>query len=1138
MSDTDDPQPFRFQDPREIQVHERLHLVSEGLASFFHDACRIKHLSPALATTVHVVTHLLREIDGGLLDALSGEPRRFREDDGQEKADCRGSSREGSDQGEVANERGGRTHKVKKVIQTLGIRDAGTLEEGWLAIGNKKQAGLEKLTHRRDLSTPRRADGSFEEVWDRVLAVWDHILAELEASFSVFIGRAEALAEVTHPAREHGRQLAVGIPQSPVILHHFFSEAVSPGWLTLRSTRGIVTRVPAAHRPAGFRDWPAAQYLERMARDKRAEKAVLSRLCELPDDIHGVTLAQVLDILAALPVDLAAALVPRVNGWLRSSGAFPVWDRLADLVICFVDSDSADAAFQLCRSFLKLESGGEPMPQGHPFAGSPPEPRAYVDDWQYEQFSQKVTPALVDGSAEKTIELLASTLDRGLKLKAGGQRLGEYADWSIVWRPQIEQPKRHASSPLDVLVTYLWSALCEGAARDPGCLATIADDLEQRRWTVFRRMALQLLSSDARAAAEAAARRLTDRAVLDNPHLQREAFFLAQAGFTHLPQDARAEFLGIVEDGPSELVGETPAERERCAQEWRLEWLQAAKDHLPAEWEQRREQLIEDYGEPDEIPQPFGEGRTFYGPTSPMDEQELAALAPRELAEYLREWQAPGEWDGPTPEGFGRSVTTLVSQEPEPYAAEAEEFMGLDPTYVRAVLSGMDRAAREGAAISWGPVLSLCEWVLDQPREIAGRSQTGWRDSDPHWGWARKQIAALLDRGVRSREHPVPYEHRQRVWALLQELLRDPDPAPEDEEASGLSPVDLSMNVVRGQAMHAALGFGVWVVRHLGTNTDGGSRGGSWFSKMPGLRDCLEMHLDPVREPSAAVRAVYGMWFNAIFEMDSDWATRHAERVFPHDDSRLFHAAWAGHVGFTRHIARPVFELLAPHYEFAIMSLNEASNQDTKAAWDAEHLASHLAIAYLFGEADLDQSPLSVVFSDGPAWFTGQIFTRVGSYLHPPAKPPEPAAVERAKALWDSRLTAAERGESDALRELRQFGLMFTVEGLDREWALNRIGRLGGLQVPCESRRRVLALLADLAQDCPLEAIRVLEQQFAIDGDQWFFMDADGHAPTILKRGMSEGGAAKDEAVRLANRFVARGYDKYRALLEDKDDEK
>src|SRR5215813_2411514 len=63
-------EPFRFRDPRQQRIHDRLSLLGPRPVGFYRDACRLMATSPPFETTTHLVGHLLREIESALRAVL------------------------------------------------------------------------------------------------------------------------------------------------------------------------------------------------------------------------------------------------------------------------------------------------------------------------------------------------------------------------------------------------------------------------------------------------------------------------------------------------------------------------------------------------------------------------------------------------------------------------------------------------------------------------------------------------------------------------------------------------------------------------------------------------------------------------------------------------------------------------------------------------------------------------------------------------------------------------------------------------------------------------------------------------------------------------------------------------------------
>jgi hypothetical protein len=184
-------------------------------------------------------------------------------------------------------------------------------------------------------------------------------------------------------------------------------------------------------------------------------------------------------------------------------------------------------------------------------------------------------------------------------------------------------------------------------------------------------------------------------------------------------------------------------------------------------------------------------------------------MSVEELVAFLKSWEPPAADPGfhePSPEGLARAVSTAVATRLELFAAQADRFKGLDPVYVRSLLAGVKTGVKSGTLLEWKPILTLCRWVMDQPREIDDR-EGPYDKNDQNWLPTRKEILQLLSAGLEKGISELAFELRPEVWELLSLLAEDPDPTPEQEASAGPNAdwTDLAMNSVRGDALQTVL---------------------------------------------------------------------------------------------------------------------------------------------------------------------------------------------------------------------------------------------------------------------------------------------------------------------------------------------
>ena len=460
-----------------------------------------------------------------------------------------------------------------------------------------------------------------------------------------------------------------------------------------------------------------------------------------------------------------------------------------------------------------------------------------------------------------------------------------------------------------------------------------------------------------------------------------------------------------------------------------------------------------------------------------------------EISEFLRSWQPSGEWSGSTREGLGRILSGIVAAEPRRFASEGDRFLGLDPTYVRALVSGLRDAAGEKRGFPWEQVIFVCKWAVDQPRdrvlrEGASRTRDRW-DEDPDWGWARKAIAGLLARGFSSGPLEIPLNLRESVWAILRPLTEDPDPTPEDEAGDGMDPMTLSINTTRGEAMHAVIQYGLWIHRN---NGGAGLRIG--FDQMPEVQEVLEAHLDPTRDPSLAIRSVYGRWFPQLLLLDRSWATPRVELVFPSDEAlrEYWAAAWDMYVIACRPYDE-TFEPLQPVYARAVERIGTARPRWRELTDAEEKLSEHLMVWYWQGRLAFEgeNTLLRRFYEKVPASVRRHALMFVGSSLRDTSGDIPLDALERIQRLWSWRIVETRRTKTgDPLRdELSAFGWWFVSGKFDDRWAITELVSALSIARKIDPDHLVLERLAAIARAFPREAIEALRLLVEGDTEGW-----------------------------------------------------
>lgn len=1110
----DHPTYSRFEprslDPRQQDLLRRLGRIGPGPQAFFRDACKLMAARP-LDSTTHVVAHLLREVESAIRDALT--PFSARAPSNKNRT-------------EQQNHR----EDILAILKGLGIPDADRDAKYWLSLaGQGKESGLASRAHRNALGPPRPLNKEFEEFWHRFQGILELVLERFEDRYLVVVDALDKMLAMPSPTKDDAANLRGKIPHNYVLTNYFFSRLDTAAWLDPLREAGFFRHPPEPieldERRVQWPSWPESQYLARMA--SRAPALVLEIALQIPDTKNSLVYEDLADAALALPAQLSVKLLPKLLGGMNSPYRFLLPEKLGNLVSHLARGGEVEKALGLARDLLPILCGLDTAStvrraevSGNR-ASQPPDD----DLWTLDQIIGNDLPPLVEDKGIAVVALLADLLEKAL------------ATYRNPYRQAIEKDERIGSDIGNVLISALRDA---ANACMPAEGQEVLALLAQRPSSVFRRIELHLRRVWPDTDSEGTARLLADAEVLSDTDLWHELFLLLQERFPDLPKPTQEGYLGFVDRGANVdrwregfelMTGKTPSpeECESFLRRWQYWCLIPIASFLRDEWKDRYDVFRQEFGEP-EHPDYDTYSGVRVGPTSPKTAEELVAMSVRGLTDFLASWTPSEDWLSPSRKGLGRELASVVSEQSEHFAKDALLFQGLDPTFVRALIGGLQRAVERGMVFDWELVIELCLWAMSQPREIPGRTVLE-RDADPDWGWTRKAIVSLLRVGLDVGTAEIPYALRRQVWRVIEPLTEDPDPTAELEaryDDTNLDPLALPISSVRSEAMWAVIMYGLWVRRNAGQDF-------VMSTDTPEALGVLERHLDIASEPSLAVRSVYGSLFPWLDLLDPRWASDNRNRLFPREDElgAMREAAWSSYIVFNRPSSR-MLEVLADEYSAAIERVGSTDAIAIRFANPDEHLAQHLMTYYWRGDLSLDtmQGLLARFYGKADDELRAKAMSFVGQSLQSTSGEISPEITARLRALWSARLESIRDHPEAGQRELAAFGWWFVSGKLEDDWSLSQLKEVLRLftREKLEQDRLVAERLAELCPRYPQQCLELL--RLKIDGSLELGRLWRNPARTILSTALTSDDAdTRQNAQALVHRLGAKGYLEYRDLL-------
>jgi len=1106
---------FRFDDPRQYEIYKEIkELIGPGPASFFRDACWIMQNCNVLESSSHLVGHLVREIESALRSIL--RPVAFTGNDV-----C-------SDQ-----------HKdeIRNILRSFSITEDASEAQAWF----KLSESLHWIAHRKGLVAPRPL-GEVEDIWESIQILLSVILRHIRDQFLRWLPVLDELLSKSQPTKNEVNRFANEIPNNTIFHCYFFDHLENLGWLEPLWNKGFFMKPPSAERneEAGtirFPPWPESRYLARMA--KHRPEIVADIIRKMQDTDNAAVHSDLIDALLTMPPEVSATLTEKVKEWAKSPYLL-LPEKLGKLITHLTEGGRVCEAMAISSILLDVfpDSRQERLP----------EPQSRLDAWHYEQILKQNFLDLVRIVGLPAVELLCNLLEKAIILSSKQKEYKEPEDYSCIWRPAIEnhdQNQNLGRTIKDVLVSGVRDAAIMAVSSDKVAVEEVIEMLESRSWKVFNRIALHVLAVFAEQALPLAAKRLTDYKLFDDVHLQHEYTILLQKCFGQLSQQEQRIILRWIETGPDveefkkwrqAETGVSPTEREIAHYQaiWRRDWLARIGEYnLPDERRKRYEELVSEFGEPDHPEFPVYSNGGWVGPVSPKSADELRAMSVEDIVKFLQIWTPPENlFDEPTPEGLGRTLTSVVAEDPQRFAKKAEEFRKLDPTYVRALLYGLRASLGKGCIFDWDPVLELCQWIVSQPREISKR-QVRRFEADPDWGWTRKTIAWLLEIGFGQIHGCIPIIFREKAWTILKSLTEDPEPSLADEQYNSFSmnPDDLSFNTTRGAAMHAVICYALWVRRHLEREANEERYAHMNFEKMLEVREVLDAHLDVAYDPSLAIRTVYGKWFPWLISLDTDWARKNTMCIFPleEEDRIYFEAAWNTYIAFNQP-DESVFELLQEQYKHAIDLIDTQRSEIRWLVDPDRRLAEHLMVFYWWGTIELDDPLLFKFWEKAPDELRGHAIEFIGHALQRGEKPVPIDILKRFQKLWEGRLAKAMESPESHINEISAFGWWFISRKFDSNWSISQLAKVLELIPKINPDDMVLEHLASIVETYPAESVKCLRKIAEGDQEGWTIDMGREHIRHILKVSLQYENVRK-EAKELVHYLGSRGFLEFKDLL-------
>lgn len=1124
---------FSFTDPISRKVYEGLkRVVGESTASFYKDACKIYSSDAKVESKTHLIGHLLREILGDLTDVLLPVDYKPR--------------------GKSKNEK-----KIKKILRVYKIDPNKEPVPLWLDIAKSKDGvALHRWAHRGGLLSVRPIDEQFKQLWREIQVLFQFLIEVVEKNFANYVDYLDDLLAKEQISKKDLGEFKQKIPCNSVTLGYFFEKLDKPACLKSLIEKGFFDNpMPPFEHPDGgvsFPYWPQMTYLVKMSKIPSAQEDVLSVCLEIKTE-NLRTNAEILEIAVNLPGSKAVKLVEKsyekidqVNSWFHP-------EKYGRLITHLAKEGQEKEALELARKVLSVKPNPRKptVIKGHTFSH---EPVALFDDWHYEKILKENYPEFVDLVGIKAVIVLLDLIEEFIRLSDEGKESSSKDNYSYIWRRAIEDSSQNFKHEVgDLLITAARDACERYIKSSPKQLGSLIDELDSRKLNIFSRLSLHLLRLFSKNAKEKVVKKLMDKEEFnEGSRLTHEYFLLAENCSGMLNTKQRRQVWDWIMSGADRDIYKklmkqngrrvTKKGVERYVKNWQMYHILPFRK-LGSKWEQHYQKLEEELGKPEHPSFSSWSSGGSWGPTSGISAEQISKMDPKEIIDFLKKWEPPA--NDPldrSREGTGRQLSENVKSDPKRWTKSVSSFGQLDPTYVRSLLNGYRDSLKEGKDFDWNPILGLCKQVLSKPLKIKGRKATSLFGDDPDWSWCRNTIIDLVSEGLREHSGKLPISLKDKTWEIIEELTHDPDPTPKREKeylkSSQDDPLTLAINSIRGDAMGAAIQYGVWLKKAKEARSQE-----SWTLRKDALEllGVLKYHLDPKKDPSLAIRAIYGEKLATLTWLDKGWVKKNVDVIFPKETKQkiYFNTAWEAYIIFVNPF-NDLLRILKGQYKRAIGEVGKHRDAKHHLVSPDQRLAQHLMVFYWRGELDFDDKNglLNSFFDAAPPDLRGQALEFVGRNLRDVNKVPPAKVKKRLMDLWEKRLTAVKKAAQkypDSKKELAGFGWWFASRHLDDEWLLRQLKEVLELGCELQGDHLIVEKMVELASSYPLEVISSTTMLTEQDKKGWGVLTWKEELREVVRLVLA---TKRREPVKLArelvNKLIAKNHLEFKDLIETK----
>lgn len=863
----------------------------------------------------------------------------------------------------------------------------------------------------------------------------------------------------------------------------YFFENVSVKWLELLDKDSLFFSEPPENGT-----WPESQYLARIANE--APEKVMDIIEKIP--VTSNLLIRENYIVSAKSINKGATAsrivkiikdqkwFSGINNYRRFFGR-----EVGPLLEHLFNIGEQSAALELLDITLKIAHTSEWKKIRNSDDAQP-----VIDEYAYEEIVTELCPKFIDSNSIEIITILCKKLSLAYYLEKKTSHYDKKdirEDYSFISISDLTNPEVSHGDIKKILARGITILLEKLSVGDPDVLRRTINVIDDSKFPqlIFRRIKYRIYKLKSDLFKDEIKQALIDPINYNYfDHLGNEFMDLFEQEFPNIDPESQSKIFAILDSKP-EFVGsikeEKDGEIEELLKGWKYRILYKIKKSLPPNELKWLTDLENKYKTPDYS---NGISTTWVGPTSPKNIDDMKKMSLNDIVDFFVGWKPKDGFMEESAEGLGRIFGDVVKEDPNKYQGLAQTFIDkrIRFAYIYHLFAGIEHGLRNSKTFDWNNILdsglslielseeSLSEFPRDKEREF---------DFDD----VLKALVSLIGEGFVFNTNPIPFERKDDIFKIISFATNNLDPDPEYEKKYGgdnMDPVTMSINTVRGEAMHTLIKYALWISKN--------SAKPPLFEK--DVQGLLDNHLDPSKDPSMAIRSVYGRYLPNLYYLSSQWVKNNLELIFPYKKNKDL---WLSSFGayLLGNMYMDMFELLFDQYKNAL-EYTSTKVEFGKRFDLGEKLAQHISWAVAFNvkggkeiaEGIIKQSSKEI--KEHFIWFIGANILKRKSEKDA-SNDPDP---NNLKWLWE-KVASLEPEVAE------NFGYWFFNSPFDDKFTINQfLTTLKVTEGKIDSDHRVIEKLKEFVDTYPEQVLLIMELLISGDINNW---DTSSHIEDYRK---------------------------------------